>query len=268
MEDFALSSFDVVGDIAIVEVPEGSDGRDIGKRLIKEHRNIKVVLAKKGEVEGEFRVRDYEILASDDNRDFSFVPANLRPTSLTETVHRESGCRFKVDPTKAYFSVRLGNERMRIAKLVKDYERILVMFAGAGPYPVVIARHSKPDKIFAIEKNPDAFDCMVGNIVMNKVQGSVKAMLGDVKEVVPDIPGRFDRVIMPLPKSSETFLELVLPKVIKGGTIHLYRILHENDLQDFLGILDEQIPGSKIDVIKAGAYAPGSWRYCFDIKLS
>ena len=265
--DSILSSFDVVGDIAIVEVPESEDGKKIGEEFLKKFKNVKVVLAKKGEVEGEFRIRDYEVLAADENRDFSFVPKNFRPQGTTETVHIEGGCRFKVDPTKAYFSVRLGHERQRVAGLVKEHERILVMFAGVGPYPIVIAKHSKPDKIFAVEKNTDAFDYLVGNIVINKVEEKIKPMLGDVREVVPKIPGEFDRIVMPLPKESDLFLEIALKKIIKGGTIHLYKILHENDLQDFLDLLRKNIPDSKIEVIKAGSYAPGSWRYCFDIEV-
>jgi len=256
-------AFDVVGDIAIVE--PGVDG----EAFLKEHKNVNVVLAKKGGVEGEFRVRDYEILASRlDARQFDDIPALLRPRKPTETVHRESGCRFRVDPTEAYFSVRLGTERKRIADLVKPGEKVLVMFAGVGPYPVIIAKTAEPELVVGVELNPYAVLFFEDNIVLNKLEGKLKAIEGDVKFEVPKLKEDFDRIVMPLPKDSENFLYLALKKIKKGGHIHLYRILHENDVDAFVQELKKSLSRVKIDVVKAGEYAPGSFRYCFDIKLN
>jgi len=261
-------SFDIVGDIAIVEDKETAEEA-------VSHKNVNVVLLKKGEVEGEFRVRDYKLLSADkDARDFSWVPKASRPKKATETIHRESGCRFKVDPTKAYFSVRLGHERERITRLVKKDESVLVMFAGVGPYPIQIARNAEPKRVVGVELNPDAVEMFKENIELNKVEGVVEAIKGDVKKAVPKLieetKEKFDRVIMPLPKESELFLDVALKAIKKGGTIHLYKILHENDLKGFLKRLKESVlpPGARIRTIKAGAYAPGSWRYCFDIRTA
>ena len=256
-------SFDIVGDIAIVEDKETAEEA-------KSHKNVHVILLKKGEVEGEFRVRDYKLLSTDKaSRDFSWAPKAFRPKKATETIHRESGCRFKVDPTKAYFSVRLGHERERIAKLVKKGESVLVMFAGVGPYPIQIARNAEPKRVVGIELNPDAVELFKENIILNKVENVVDAIAGDVKKVVPKFKEKFDRAIMPLPKESELFLDIALKVIKHGGTIHLYKILHENDLKEFLKQLKESTlpPGARIKTVKAGAYAPGSWRYCFDIKV-
>ncbi len=256
-------AFDIVGDIAIVE--PGTDG----EALMRKHKNVNVVLAKKGEVEGEYRVRDYEIIASrPERRDFSDVPALLRPRKLTETVHRESGCRFKVDPTEAYFSVRLGTERRRIAEMVKPGEKVLVMFAGVGPYPIIISKLADPKLVIGIELNPYAVLFFEDNIMLNKLEGKVKAIEGDVRTEVPKLKEEFDRIVMPLPKDSENFLYLALKKIKKNGCIHLYRILHENDVDAFLQELKRSLSRVRIDVIKAGEYAPGMLRYCFDIKLN
>lgn len=255
-------AFDVVGDIAIVE--PGIDGEE----FLKKHNSVNVVLAKKGEVEGEFRVRDYDILASrPEARDFSDVPALIRPRKLTETVHKESGCRFKVDPTEAYFSVRLGTERARVAKKVKKGEKVLVMFAGVGPYPVVIAKTAEPDSVIGVEINPYAVLFFEDNIVLNKLEGRVRAVEGDVKDIVPKLKEEFDRIIMPLPKDSENFLYLALKKIRKKGHIHLYKILHENDVDGFLREIKKSLSRARIEIVKAGEYAPGSFRYCFDITL-
>lgn len=255
-------AFDVVGDIAIVE--PGTDGA----AFLQEHKNVNVVLAKKGEVEGEFRVRDYEIIASrPEARDFTDIPALMRPRKLTETVHHENGCRFKVDPTEAYFSVRLSTERARIANLVKKGEKVLVMFAGAGPYPIVIAKMAEPDLVVGVELNPHAVLFFEDNVALNKMEGRVRALEGDVRDIVPKLKEEFDRVVMPLPKESDTFLYLATKRIRKGGVIHLYRIMYENDLDKFLQELKRNLTRVRIETIKAGEYAPGSFRYCFDIYL-
>ncbi len=255
-------AFDVVGDIAIVE--PGADGQ----KLLEEHKNINVVLAKKGEVEGEYRIRDYEVIASRlEARDFNDVPAIMRPRKLTETVHRENSCRFKVDPTEAYFSVRLSTERERIAKLVKKGERVLVMFAGVGPYPIVIAKLAEPEHVVGVELNPYAVLYFEDNVALNKMEGKVTAMEGDVKDVVPKLKEDFDRIVMPLPKESENFLYLAAKKIKKSGVIHLYKILHENDVEAFIHEIKKSLSGVNVETIKAGEYSPGFYRYCFDIQL-
>ena len=72
---------------------------------------------------------------------------------------------------------------------------------------------------------------------------------------------------MPLPKEADTYLYLATKRIKKGGTIHLYKILHENDVDAFITEIKKSLSKIKIDVIKAGEYAPGAFRYCFDIKL-
>jgi tRNA (guanine37-N1)-methyltransferase len=260
-----MTAYDVLGDIAIVEIVEENDKKTVACELLK-HKNINVVLAKKGDVEGEFRVRDYELLGSREGRDFSFVPKGHRPEKLTETIHKESGCRFKVDPTVAYFSVRLGHERERIAKLVSLNEKVLVMFAGVGPYPITIAQLSDAKKVCGIELNPDAYALFKENIEINKLGERIEAIHGDAREEAQRFKEKFDRIVMPLPKESELFLDAALTVLKKGGTIHLYKICHEDEIDDFVNNLEKNLPTVRIDVVKAGAYAPGSWRYCMDIK--
>lgn len=261
------SSFDVVGDIAIIE--EGN--AETGKKILEKHKNINVVLKKAGTVEDVYRVRKYKILCKRSvERGFLNIPKSHRPKKLTETVHIEYGCRLKVDPTVAYFSVRLGNERLRIVNKITPGEIILVMFAGVGPYPVIFAKKSKAKKIYAIEVNPKAVGYMTENVDMNKVSEKIVVVGGDVNEVVPKLTEIFDRIVMPLPKESELYLDLAFSKLSTNGTVNLYKILHERDLEGFLVFLRKEVEkyrnSFEIVVVKAGNYAPGSFRYCFDIK--
>ena len=138
---------------------------------------------KTGDVSGKFRVPEFEVVYESKDRDFSWVPKGFRPLKATETVHREHGCRFKVDPARAYFSSKLATERGRIRDMVQDGERILCLFAGVGPFAIVAAR-SRDVKVVGVEVNPDAVAFFRENVLLNKVEDKVEVVLGDAGEVL------------------------------------------------------------------------------------
>lgn len=211
-----IASFDIIGDIAIMEIPRELEPKDsqIGEALLKVHRNIKTVLKKQGPMEGEFRVRKLQRIAGEER---------------TETIYKESGLKMKLDVSKVYFSVRLAHERLRIAKLVSDGERVLVLFAGVGPFALVIANTNPNAKIVAVEINPDAVRYMEENIVLNKIK-NVEAIEGDVRDLmrIDFVRGSFDRIIMPLPKTASAFLDVAFSVVKDGGSIHFYTLADAN----------------------------------------
>src|SRR3990170_138698 len=98
-------SYDVVGDIAVIRVPERlkSKSRVVAEAVMRAHGNVKTVLLQAGGVSGDFRLRRLEWVAGE---------------KKTTTVHMEFGCVFMVDLEKCYFSPRLSFERKRIANLV------------------------------------------------------------------------------------------------------------------------------------------------------
>lgn len=204
-----ISSFDIVGDIAIVEIPETLAKYEtrIGEALLKIHKNVKAVFKKLGPMEGEFRVRQVRCIAGEDR---------------TTTLYRESGVVMELDVAKVYFSVRLSHERLRVAEQVKSGERILALFAGVGPFPLVISKKHPDTEIVAIELNPDAVNFMKRNIELNKA-ANVKVIWGDVRDVVLEKYRDFaDRVLMPLPKGAYDFLDVAFAGVKDGGIIHFY----------------------------------------------
>ena len=211
------TSFSIVGDIAIIEVPEELENKEdlIGKALMEVHKNVNTVLKKDSERKGKFRLRDYQVIAGEEK---------------TETIHKEFGCRIKIDLEKAYFSEREGKERHRIAEKIDEDEKILVMFAGVGPFPVVMCKlNQEIDKIYGVELNANAYELMRENIKINKVSDKVIPVLGDVREEVPEM-GEFDRILMPLPESAYEFLDLAFESCKRGGVIHLYGIGEKKDL--------------------------------------
>ncbi len=265
-------AFEVVGDIAIFEIPEELDARKkvIAEALVSVQKNVRVVLNKTGEVEGIFRVPNMEVIASKP-REFVGIPKKFVPKALTETVHCESGCRYKIDVSRAYFSARLSGEREKITSQVKKGEKILCMFAGVGPFAILPAK-KKNVKVTAIEINPDAVKYLRENIEMNKVADKVEALLGDVAEALPKLKKKFDRIIMPAPKNAADFLELALTKAKKGAIIHLYTFAQVEEI----GALGEKIKArcraakKKVEILgvrKAGEIGAYNYRIAVDIKL-
>ncbi|MEM2458490.1 MAG: class I SAM-dependent methyltransferase family protein, partial [Archaeoglobaceae archaeon] len=55
-------SFEIIGDIAIIEIPDEliSKKELIADAILKKHRHLKTILRKVGEVNGVFRVAKYE----------------------------------------------------------------------------------------------------------------------------------------------------------------------------------------------------------------
>ncbi len=211
--DKLVTSFDIIGDIAVIEVRHGLDESLIGQAVLDANPAIKTVCKKGGAHTGPFRVMPTEVIAGE-NR--------------TVAVYQEHGVKLKVEVNKVYFSPRLSSERLRIAKLVKPGEVIAGFFAGVGPFPLVIAKKKKCT-VYAVELNPRGFELMQENVKMNKLAGEVIPLLGDVREIAQDIPS-CDRVLMPSPKTGESFLVPCMLAAKKGGMVHYYEFAPDSDL--------------------------------------
>jgi tRNA (guanine37-N1)-methyltransferase len=210
-------TIDIVGDIAIIKSPiwlsESSSEkmlfRKIGDHIIKRHDYIKSVWLTATPVGGEYRVRNLLHLAGEDK---------------TETIYREHGCSFRVDIKDTYISPRLSYEHIRIAKLVREDEVIVNMFAGVGGFSIIIAKNSDARLVYSIDKNPKAYQYMVENIRLNKVEGKVKPFLGDSREIIVRyIVEKADRVLMPLPGLDKSFYVAALKSLRNDrGFLHVY----------------------------------------------
>lgn len=253
-------SFEIIGSIVIIDIPdEIIHVKDaIIEAILRKHKHVKTILRKTGEVEGKFRIAKYEIIYGKE----------------TETVVREHGCRFLVDPTRAYYSVKLSGERERIAKLVKKGERLLIMFAGVGPYPIVIARLAEPSEVVGIELNPVAVEYLRKNVEFNKVEDRVRVIEGDVREKVHEIEGKFDRILMPAPNTAENFVDLLPGKIKLGSWIHYYTFAGEDEEKD--GTLERKVEeifrknGIEVKIYRirrCGHFAPYVHRYVLDLKV-
>jgi tRNA (guanine37-N1)-methyltransferase len=215
------NSYDIVGDIAIIRLNEYSrkNAELIAQTLMKIHRNVKTVLAQVSPFYGNFRIRKLEHLAGENK---------------TKTFHKESGCIFSVDLASCYFSPRLFYERLRVARQVKNGEIVVNMFAGVGCFSIIIAKHSKAERIYSIDVNPAAFRYMCENIKLNKAYGRVIPLMGDAKEIVKlRLKHTADRVLMPLPeKAFEYIFYTLIALKDSGGWIHYYDFEHAGKNED------------------------------------
>lgn len=257
--DSLITSYDIIGDIAIIKVPEALESRKelIAEAVTEQHNNVETVLRKTGERSGEYRVADYELLLG----------------ASTETVHREHGCRFMLDPTNVYFSERLGHERERVVSKVGENETVVDMFAGIGPFSIEIARNAGASPVYAFEKNPKAVTYLEKNVELNKVENSVDVHGGDVRENLPEMDVAADRAIMNLPGSSQAFLGLALDHVKDGGIVHYYSFEPKDELWEGAEerVLDlfitEDAEPEIVDSEICGHYNPAVERVCFDVQV-
>jgi tRNA (guanine37-N1)-methyltransferase len=242
------TAFDVVGDIAILEIDDELREREviIAKALLDSNKNIKTVLRKNDKHQGEFRTQEMKYLAGVDTR---------------KTIHKEHGCKIMVDVEKVYFSPRLSNERLRIANLVKKGESVLVLFSGCAPYPVVIAKNSNPSKILAVEHNPVGHEFAKINVKLNKLN-NVELLYEDAGS----ISEKFDRVVMPAPDNAFDFLDKI-PSFSKRF-VHLYTFARVEEFSELENKIKSKLNSSKnFKFFKCGSHAPGVFRICIDFEI-
>ena len=215
-------ALDVVGDIVIIEIPPQLKAYEnvIGEAILQTHRNIRTVLAKAGAVSGIYRVRDLSLIAGEHK---------------TQTVHREFGCLFHVDVAKAYFSPRLSHEHQRVAALVQSDE-VVDLFAGVGPFSVLIAKRNPDVRVYAVDINPEAVELLKVNVRVNRVENRVFPIVGDARQITQTkLKGSADRVIMNLPETAIEFVDSACQAIKpQGGIIHFYAFVRHPDSIDEL----------------------------------
>ena len=245
------SSYDIVGSIAVLKFRDEklNPKKNIAREILKQHSNIKTVVEKSERVKGRLRTIKIRHLAG-------------VKTSIAE--YKENGCRFKFDIEKCYFSSRLASERMEIAKIAKKTDEVLVMFAGAGFYPIVIEKIAKPKKIVSVELGRKCCEYALINNKLNK--SHIEVFQGDVKRIVPKLDRKFSFIVMPRPNLKETFLKEAFGAAKKGARIVYYTFCQERDFEETKSriIAEAKLAGKKmrfLQVKKAGDIAPYTFRW-------
>ncbi|MCL1976983.1 MAG: class I SAM-dependent methyltransferase family protein [Candidatus Bathyarchaeota archaeon] len=209
------NSYDIIGDIAVIKVPNDDieSAKKAAETIMKLYPSkVKAVFMQTSAVQGDFRVRQLKFLAGE-NRTF--------------TVYKEHGCLFKVDIERCYLSPRLLFEHQRISSLVTQGEVVVNMFSGVGCFSILIAKASG-SKVYSIDVNPTAYECMQENVRLNCVFDCVVPLLGDSKEIIhSQLQGVANRVLMPLPELALEYLPYALMALKPfGGWIHYFDFQH------------------------------------------
>jgi tRNA (guanine37-N1)-methyltransferase len=248
-----MAPYDIVGNIAIIK-SEHLKKSEIGKlvKTLLKRPNIKTVVEKAERFKGRLRTIKVKHLAGE---------------KQVGALYKENGCLFKVNVGKAYFSSRLSNERLEVARKVKKGDRVLVMFAGVAPYSIVIGKLSKCKEVVGIELGKIPSQYAKENIKLNKLK-NVKHIQGDVKKVIPKLKGKFDVIVMPRPNLKDSFLKDALKVASKGTKIIYYGFSKDEDKKKMIDALKGESKKIKIlKVKKAGDIAPYKHRYRIEIKV-
>lgn len=206
-----FSSFDIIGDLAIIKIPDSLlfKKKLIGDILLLNIPNLKSIFLQNSAVDGEYRLRGLELIAGENK----YV-----------TIYKEYGCKFFVNIASSYFSPRLSTERLRISNLISKNETIINMFAGIGTFSIIIAKKI-PVLIYNIDSNIDAYILSKINSKLNKVQDRIISLHGNAQNIMFSQLGdkKVDRILMPLPEKAFEFIDVSV-NCLKpsGGYMHFF----------------------------------------------
>ena len=291
LEDSIPRAFEVIGDIAIVEISEELKiyEKEIGQAILQTNASLKVVLKKLEVRSGVFRTQKLEHLAGENRK---------------ETLHTENKVKFLVNVEQVYFSSKLSLERQLLSSKVKKNSSVLVMFSGCGAYTFnILKQQPNVKKICSIELNPEAHKYALKNLELNKnflkksekfketiqnlrelkkyvnekkilnclLKNTLQFYCGDVREII--LKEKYDEIFMPLPKSAKNFLKYALNVAKKNSIIHFYDFSHENEFPQKTKSVVKNTTKSYskeikiLEVRKVGYYAPGKMRVCCDFEV-
>ncbi len=245
---------DIIGDIAII------DGRNFSKEELKKaaenllncHKHLKTVRLKETAVSGTYRVRKTTYLTGEDK---------------TETLHKENGIILKLNVDKVYFSPRLSTERQRIASLVKEGEHVAVLFAGVGPYSILIGKRCPTCKVVSVEINPVASKYAEENAKLNKVD-NVEVINADVRALLKEerFKGWADRIVMPLPKDVLSFFDVAEYIAKPSAIVHAYIFAEDKEASEREIKKATRRPINILLTKEVGSYSPTLSRWVVDFQ--
>jgi tRNA wybutosine-synthesizing protein 2 len=207
-QPYGSRGYYMVGDIAVVH----------GKR--PDHRDLDAIIRWKkprgvvwtGPPEGIMRVPQTTVLYG----------------SAGETVHREGGLLYHLDPGEVMFAMGNRGEKERLASLVSPGERVADMCAGIGYFTLPMARAGAD--VEASEINPASFRFLLRNITSNHLGSHVSARCGDSRN---HLKGVYDRVVVGH-FESPAFIPSLAGHLAPGSTVHCHT------LSDFPGNLEDE----------------------------
>ena len=255
---FLPDKWERIGDVLVIKLHTNVEQyRDVIGEVYAKVLNRKSVLCDTGGISGMYREPNVDVIYGSDD---------------CETVHKENGVRFKLDPMRVMFSSGNMDERRRMANVSNNEEVVVDLFAGIGYFTLPMAVHSRPKRIFACEINPVAFDYLCQNIVLNNVTDVVEPLRGDNRKVAPKNVA--DRVLLGYFGNTYSFLPTAV-ECLKNhaGIVHYHDTFSDDVVPDsVLQQVDKIVEKyrRKAELLKCKhvkSYAPGVSHYVFDIRI-
>ena len=256
-------SYNILGSVAIVNFSDDitfSEKKKFAQKIMENNKVVKTVLEKSGNFKGRLRKMQTKHLAGEKTK---------------EVLYRENGCVFRFDVDETYFSPRLSHERNEVASMIKKGEEVFVMFAGVGPFSIVIAKNSPVKKVVSNEINRVANKYAKLNVELNNVKDKVEIVPGDVKRVAKklNLEGRkFSTIVMPRPRLKDSFLPEAFMLSKKGTKIIYYDFTPVEEIDKIVEKIKGEAKKAKkkvkiLNVKRAGEIAPYKIRLRVDFKV-
>ena len=256
-------SFSVLGNLAIVNFDFNAkltEKKKFALEILKKNNNIKTVVEKSRIFKGRLRKMQTKHLAGEKTK---------------EVLYKENNCVFRFNIDDTYFSSRLSNERKEIALKIKKNSEVLVMFAGVGPLPIIIAKLSKAQKVYSNELNRLANKYAELNIEKNKLKDRVELIPGDIKRVSEKLKKqkkKFDVIAMPRPQLKDSFLKQAFDLSKKGTIIYYYDFCKQDEIEIVIEKIKSEAKKArkKVKILNsknAGELAPYKIRCRIDFKI-
>ena len=307
-------AYDIIGDIVVIKKPLKYSEEEYVKRILEKHKFVKTILLQETDVKPPYRIPEYKILWGEnktetihieyglkfkvdvvrcyysprlaneryriakqvkDNEEVlvMFSGVNVYPIYISKFSNAKLIYSIELNP----FAFKYGLENLRINK-VKNVITILGDVRDTAKYLKYLENGDgiiKDDIEYVkdiIESNVELNRAFVFNL--NDYIKKIKVKEIKLIENWMENEKKFDRIIMPLPKEADTFLDIAIPIIKENGIIHLYQFFKEKEIyESSRKVLDYY--SSKlgfeyeiIDIRKVGDVSPGVFRVCIDFKVT
>lgn len=234
-----------IGDVIVADL--GGDG-EAAEELLKAHDGCSAVVDLSG-INGRLRIPEAHLLAGEPD---------------TETVHREHGISYLLDPREVMFSPGNSEERRRVRDMTRRGERVLDMFAGVGQFALPAAKGG--GRVLAVDANPEAAGYLKKNARLNDLELRVDVVLGDSKTCSPE--DRFDRVLMGH-LDSAGYLGAAARALDGGGWLHYHEACPEKSAERPVKRVSEAVERAgfrtvSLDRREVKGYSPGVGHFVVD----
>ena len=256
--------FQRIGDIIIINLDKSFNDfkNEIGNTILEIFK-VRSVCSKYGEIKGEYREPQIEVIAGSDN---------------TLVNHVEHGIKYRFDVRKVMFAKGNLSERVRYPKMVKEGEVIVDMFAGLGYFSLPMAKLSKPKKIYSIEINSVSFNFLKENIKLNNIS-NIEAINGDNRKIIDELVEKgikADRIIMGYLPPPKKFLPWAFKIIKRKGILHYEDILsvgkEKEESEEVMKMIeniakDYNFKVKLLHLQDVKSYGPKRHHYVFDILV-